>query len=256
MPRTIDQDFNETYQQHGLQPSYRTEMKPKQSVLYPEDKRQDVHPSQLVRQTSRVRHFASTGLVDVTYGPSVRQANRRPSRAKAISSKRRSHSAKKALKHSRATSVNISILSWGMSLWILQFLIASLGIVALGGSGAIDSIQSNAAGKFVISGIDLVFETFTAAASAILGANVSAGLLDSLEAMLFLSITLTWLIGLTTLLIMGIQYELFRLHSLYGDGAALKVSAVIIALFGYFVPVANLFPWFILWCFAVWRYPK
>lgn len=254
MPRTIDQQFNDDYQRSGLQPSYRTQVKPKYSVKHPGDTGQYSRPAQSSPQTVRLRHHTQTGRVDVTYGPSDRRARRRRPGAKAFRPK--SASAKKVFKYSRVSSVNISILSWGMTLWILQLKLALLGIVALGGVGAIDAIQSNAAGQFVISGIDAVFETFTAAASVVLGTEISIGLIDSIEAMLFLSLTLTWLIGLITLFIMGIQYEMFRLHSLYGEGATFKISAVIAALIGYFLPVANLFPWFIFWCFAVWRYPK
>ena len=252
--KTIDQKFKEDAANRGLQPSYRTKIRPKRSNMEQLYQQGLSRPSYLSQQSFNDRNPISAGAVNVTYGPRTQRT--RSSQMKAVKSGRRPKQARKAFTHSRVTAVNFSILSWGMAVWILQFQLAVVGIVAFGGAGAIEAIQSNAAGKFVITGVDFVFETFTAAASTILGANVSVGLLDSIETMVFISLALTWLTGLATLLAMGIQYEMFRMHSLYGEGAALKISAVILALIGYFIPIANLFPWFIFWCLAVWRYPK
>jgi hypothetical protein len=63
-------------------------------------------------------------------------------------------------------------------------------------------------------------------------------------------------IGLATLLTMSFMYIFSGISCLFGEGAAAKVSTFIFALFGYFMPFLNIFPWFALWALAVWRYPK
>lgn len=143
-----------------------------------------------------------------------------------------------------------------MTVWLLQFWLALISVVALGATGALDSIMQNPAGEFIVLGSNYVFAGILEAASFALGFTVSADLLEAIPALFTLALLLTWLMGLVTLMAMGTQCVLTGLRPLSGRGTALKNGAVLVALIGYFIPIANLFPWFVLWCFAIWRYPR
>lgn len=253
LPEPNNRQFVAQYAAREVQPSYRTgitQRRPRSEGQ--SDKGQRVR---VIGRQQRVYTNPEGGPNRVTVTKGTSRA--RSLRAKSLFKPRPPKSAAfDTAKRARATGVSISILSWGMTLWLIQFPLALVNIAALGGAGALGAITENALGEIIVAGVDAVFATFSKAAFYVLGYEVSFGLLDSVEVLVFASMMLVWLVGIVTLIAMGIQYEIARLHPLYGQGAALKISAVIFALFGYFVPIMNLFPWFIFWCLAVWRYPR
>jgi hypothetical protein len=173
---------------------------------------------------------------------------------------RRKSAAKKSYAYARVTLVNVSIFSWGMTLWLLQVKLALVNIVVIGLASVIDAAYESISGDGIIGAVvDGVYETFDflwQALNWVLEKAFGISINFDLESMIFATTFLPFFIGMATLLIMGIQYELARMNSLTGEGAHLKMSAFIFALFGYLMPMLNLFPWFIFWALAVWRYPK
>jgi hypothetical protein len=62
--------------------------------------------------------------------------------------------------------------------------------------------------------------------------------------------------GLFVLLAIYLIYKGAMLNPLSGRGAGIKKGCLLLAFIGYSIPIANLFPWFIPWIIAVWVYPK
>lgn len=143
-----------------------------------------------------------------------------------------------------------------MGLWLLQLWLAAMSIVALGAVGTFDAVSQTAAGKFALAGTSYLFAGILEAASFVLGFTVTADLFEAIPALLVMSLLLTWLVGLVTMFGVAFQSLLVGLRPLSGSGTTLKVSAVLVALIGYFVPIANLFPWFVFWVIAIWRHPR
>lgn len=164
--------------------------------------------------------------------------------------------ASKVKRQVRATGSCITMLSWGMGLWLLQLWLAAMSIVALGAVGTFDAVSQTAAGKFALAGTSYLFAGILEAASFVLGFTVTADLFEAIPALLVMSLLLTWLVGLVTMFGVAFQSLLVGLRPLSGSGTTLKVSAVLVALIGYFVPIANLFPWFVFWVIAIWRHPR
>lgn len=62
--------------------------------------------------------------------------------------------------------------------------------------------------------------------------------------------------GMILLASIYLAYTATSFKPLSGWRAGFKKGAFMIAVVGYSIPVVNLFPWFIVWIFAVGRYPK
>lgn len=126
-----------------------------------------------------------------------------------------------------ATRTSVMILSWATPLWFtLQLPLAILALIAFGGAGAAAEILP-----------------------AWLVEWATGGILYILQISVFF-------IGLGTLIAMGIIYSLARVNCFFGQGSHIKGPVFCLAVVGYLLPFTNIFPWFILWALAVWRYPK
>ena len=73
---------------------------------------------------------------------------------------------------------------------------------------------------------------------------------------LYLFLGAVFLIGFGTLIFMAITYALSGVSGFLGKGSHIKGPVFCLAVVLYMLPFTNLFPWFILWALAVWRYPK
>ncbi|MBO6527849.1 hypothetical protein [Erythrobacter sp.] len=162
----------------------------------------------------------------------------------------------KSVKKARSSGTCLSMLSWGMTVWLIQFWLALSSLVALGATGALAAISENALGEIVVRGTSLVFDTVLAAASFALGYSVSFDMFEAIPLLFMLTLLLTWMVGLATLMAVGLQATLAGLRPMSGNGVGLKTGAILLALIGYFIPFANLFPWFVFWVLAIWRYPN
>lgn len=229
--RTISGQFNQ----------YRTQTTPRNSGV------NDTSLEQRISTDSGVSAYSSVSRPTMRFrNGQTRRGIRRFVRKKPV--------ANKAYNYSRVTLVNVSILGWGMTLWFVQFWLALLSTALFGVLAAYDAFTETNVGWF-FNGILLAgITTIATAVDFVFGTSVSDYL--NIQDLASGVLVLPWFVGVTTLLIMGIQYELARMNSLTGEGAHLKMGAFIFALFGYFVPILNLFPWFIFWLLAVWRYPK
>jgi len=138
----------------------------------------------------------------------------------------------------------------------VQFWFALLGIGFLGITLALESFWDEV--PPFVSGVLAGFVWLVGEAATFIGLDLEAvfGPVDprNLFAMTYF-ITLGF--GLLTLLSFYILYKVAGLNPLFGTrGAGGKVGAFFITLLGYAVPFLNLFPFFLVWCFAVARHPK
>ena len=127
----------------------------------------------------------------------------------------------------KATRATWLVLSWAVPLWFtVQLPLALLTVVTFGASEAAASVLP-----------DWLVEW------------TAGNLLILLQMAVFL-------IGLATLVAMAVIYSLNRVNCFFGEGVSLKVPAFCLAVVFYMLPFVSLFPWFLFWALAVWRYPK
>lgn len=165
--------------------------------------------------------------------------------------------------HIKATRVTVMISSWAMPLWFgLQLPLALISTVFFGVTanaiGAIDYVKNLAIfapHRAVYAGVNWVSQTVFGMNldgyldPSVVAEQLAGGFLQMLSFAVFF-------IGLGTLFAMMLLYILSGIKCFFGDGATLKICTFIFAVFGYFMPFFNIFPWFIFWALAVWRYPK
>lgn len=157
----------------------------------------------------------------------------------------------------RAKGLSAANRAWGLTLYTtIQLPLAVLSLVFFGFVYAAEIIKQSTEDKYG----NLFSEVF----------NMFGGFINDISkkvlgfdfaqfdpANLFLAtLFMVMLVGFSTMLIMGITYQLGLVNCLFGRGATIKITTFIFALFGYMVPLLNLFPWFIIWVWAVNRYPK
>ncbi len=149
----------------------------------------------------------------------------------------------------RATTINISALSYLIPLYIAQLMFATMGIVAMGVVGSMDT--SDDAG-IISQAIGVVVKTLN-----FLTSLVGADFVKIAESFLMTSIMMCLGIGLTCVFILYFQYSIVgRLHPLTGEGAGQKQGMLLLTLIGYCVPFANLFPFILFWMASVWLNPR
>lgn len=67
---------------------------------------------------------------------------------------------------------------------------------------------------------------------------------------------MTFIYGFFVLFSIFFVYKLAFLNPLFGRGSNLKTGMFLLAMIGYFLPIANLLPWFLPWTIAVLKNPK
>lgn len=126
-----------------------------------------------------------------------------------------------------ATRTSVAILSWATPLWFtLQLPLAILALISFGGAGAVAEILPAWLVEWTVGGVFYLLQVAV------------------------------FFIGVGTLLVMGIAYTLSRMNCFFGQGSHIKGPVFCLAVVGYLLPFTNIFPWFILWALAVWKYPK
>lgn len=127
----------------------------------------------------------------------------------------------------KATRTSVMIFSWAIPLWFsFQLPLAILTLIAF---GAADTAASLLPAWLV---------------------EWAAG-----DILMLLQVSV-FFIGVGTLIAMAIMYALSGVRCFFGEGAHVKGPVFCLAVVGYVLPFVNAFPWFLLWALAVWRYPK
>ena len=157
----------------------------------------------------------------------------------------------------RARGLSAANRAWGLTLYgSIQLPLAVISLGFFGFVYAAEIIKQSVEDKF--GGVfSEVFKTGGEIINDISSTVLGFDFTQFDPANLFLvTLFMVMLVGFSTMLLIGITYQLALVNCLFGRGAAIKVTTFIFALFGYMVPLLNLFPWFILWTWAVNRYPK
>ena len=159
---------------------------------------------------------------------------------------------KKLLRRTRATTVSISIVAWGMTLWFVQVSFALISNIYMGVIGAGDTlVNSNAVTRIAGWVVNQAVEGGT---WLITGTSISLG---DMSAGIFIWLWMvSFALGMVTLFGASLQFMLSLINSLSGDNTSMKYIAFIVVIFGYSVPLLNLLPWFLVYVAVVWKYPK
>ncbi|MCB9812396.1 hypothetical protein H6778_01930 [Candidatus Nomurabacteria bacterium] len=238
--KTTSEEFNETYAQQGLQPSNVAANTPTAPAP----------PDQTTRQASVA--YSSTPVA--AGGGSIKI--KRPERASVAS---------KTAARARATAVNIWIWASAGFIWSvfqLPFTIASL--VFLGLASFIDLLTGMAEGSAEDGFFIEILKDMVG-----IGLDIAGAVVDAMYTLFEIDLSIlnpsnifaalwVFLIGYAFILLLLIYlgYLFAGLKPLSGKAAGLKKGMLILAIIGYSIPLLNLFPWFIPWTIAVWRYPK
>ena len=218
-----DEIFNAKYQKSGLQPTTndqkRTE-KASNDVSYVEE--------------SYTQNSGAQPAV------TVKERLKKPSTASKLRGKL------------KATANNITIMTWGTTIWLsFQLPIAILSIAMFGMTGAANAAANS---NGFISIAVWIASQVASGINAISGFNLN--LLSMAEDLFLLSYVLVLAIGILTILTAYLQYTLSFLRPLSGEMAGLKIGTLLLVIAGYSIPLLNIFPWILLWMAVVWKYPK
>ncbi len=173
-----------------------------------------------------------------------------------------------SIARAKATRTNFTIWAWGLFIWTtcqLPFAIATvifLGIVQVV-ADIINYITPNANEEGTSFWASIGSKLFSSVLSVADLLFQMVKWLTGIDLYVFnpanfamLTYMITWAIGISTLLAIGMIYLFAGFNSLSGRGASLKLGTFLVAFIGYSIPLLNIFPWFIFWTMAVWRYPK
>ncbi len=245
--RTIDQQFNDSYQESGLQPSYKERSKIRNistsATPYEEEERE-------------VNNVQTT--------PSNAPITNRNTTSKSLRSVKIVGETDSKLAKSKARGVNLFVRSFGLTTWLFfQIPFALLSIVFLGLTslvayindligtdydpktiaGQLDQAKSDGRDWMINQALDFMF-------------GIDLSWLD-VNNLFFISVSVVALFGIVSLLGIFLIYKVAGLNPIFGNkGGGVKSGMVLLATIGYIIPILNLFPWFYLWTMAVQKYPK
>ncbi len=159
--------------------------------------------------------------------------------------------AKNQVARVKATTINVSALSWGMSLWFfVQLPFAVLGIITLGVVAGVESITSGEGGILATIG------KWVGQIASALATFVGLDFAEYAMAIFTASYLIAMIVGLGTLLVVYVQYELGGLRPLSGQASGMKMGALALAVMGYCLPFVNVFPFVLLTMATVWLHPR
>ena len=161
----------------------------------------------------------------------------------------------------RVSAVNTWIWSFGLFTWaFFQMPVAVLAVVFLGLAAAVEDLLRQAEARAnengmieTVIGVTLKISTWILKQFTTLF-GIDLTLLNP-ATLFFISHFFVFALGIITLLTIYFIYLAAFVRPLSGRAAGVKMATLLLAVIGYAVPVANLFPWFIFWTMAVWRYP-
>lgn len=163
----------------------------------------------------------------------------------------------KVAKQGKAVGTFWSIIAWGTPVYVFQFVCALFLILALGLGGKISSFLEDAGwvGNILSNIAGAIFDGLSGLLES-LGLGSLPDPTETIPAMLGIFMLLPFILGLGTLIAMSVQYVVTLHNPFTGRRASLKMTAFILALIGYFLPILNLFPWALAWALIVLRYPN
>jgi hypothetical protein len=155
----------------------------------------------------------------------------------------------------KVTRVNVMIISAGSSAYVtIQLPAAVIALVFIGVAYMVGYFQSTIKG--------VVGETIYAWGEYLLGGVVSAvgqalgfDLLSVIHPGTLAHFVAVF-VGLATLIGAAVVYQVSFINCLSGEAATKKIVAFVAALALYLLPLANLFPWALIWMYVVWKHPE
>jgi hypothetical protein len=223
-----DETFNASYKKRGLQPQplgkVNTNTAPANDNSY-------TNSTQAMPTQRRNFQSASTPTKKAKAGPST---------------------AMKLFARTKASAVNMSILLWGSTLWLaVQIPFGLISLVMFGLTGV---AQAAATSSGFASVALWVADRVLSAAGFLFGFDASV--VSMSEGFALATYILVLAVGLLSIFTAYLQYTMAFLRPLSGEEANLKIGVLLFVIFGYSVPLLNLFPWILLWMAVVWKYPK
>tara|TARA_B100000508_G_scaffold81917_1_gene63656 strand:- start:2038 stop:3012 length:975 start_codon:yes stop_codon:yes gene_type:complete len=244
--RDTASQFSKSYDQAGIQPSSLTDKSPKKTNA--EQQTQAAQPPPPPPPVQR-------GLVK----PGAKTSKKRGRLKKR-------GVAKRSLAKVRVTAVNVWLWAWGGWFWLffqVPFAIMSIIFMALTEvlySYFVTYTQLKATDPtlwdraMVVAG--KILTVFAAAAAEFLKV-FDIDIADFQPANFFmLTHLVVFFLGILTLMLCYIQYKIAFINPLGGQKMSMKMGALMLAIICYSIPILNLFPWFFVWTFVVWMYPK
>lgn len=273
-PSTVSDEFNETYNQAGLQPSvggvipYRNTQidRAPATQLYTATPAND--PSK-EPQKGRQKMEGLKAIVSPASPTPVRTRSKSPKKALLKGVPGGDGLAGDLINRALVTQTSLMITSAAGFFWFSFHLpLALISLVALGTASAVE-----AAKKFVFKSHaeEFLFGTnyIERATSWVAGKvySITNSIVDfflgfnldtfSPTTLFMITDAVVMIVGWLTLLIIGFVYLIQGIPCVFGEkGSGLKIAALLMALIGYALPFLNLFPWFIVWVAAVWLYPE
>lgn len=247
---TTDAQFRAEYAKKGLQP---TPLDGAQPSPRHESVPQLTRREQIEYEANTLNDSATTGTTTLAQRRAIRDRFKKKGKAGV------------SMARMRATTANIGIMSWAGFSWLFfQLPMAVLGLIAMAMALGLEyfvgeSIQAqndptflSQVGELVRVAVGKVIKTLDAGAEFLFGFSFSA--VPSYVFGAFYMLIIAY--GIIVLFTMYLIYTFAFLRPLSGNGAGVKKGALILAVVGYSVPILNLFPWFLAWCLAVWKFPK
>ncbi|NCN12026.1 hypothetical protein GW937_01760 [Candidatus Kaiserbacteria bacterium] len=259
--KTTDQTFNETYAKKGLQPS---SLSDNNDERYSAGRRYEPI-KQVEKRTIPEEAAESAFYEEQKQEEEIQNLQRNVKKKKTTLS-----TARRVTARIKASSVNTSIWSWGLYSWLFfQLPFAILGLIILVAAAAVEAlitsitapeeddgvIMSLAKGavNFVVEGVASLAKSINDNVLSLFNVDLTS---FNPASFFIVPYGLVLAYGIFLLLLMYLVYKLAFLEPLSGEGGGAKKGALLLAIIGYSVPGLNLFPWFMVWTFAVWRYPK
>lgn len=242
--RTIDQQFNDSYKDSGLQPSYRNQNKGKvRNISVSEESSGEeitkqstiARPSYIQKNTANSIKNIKIDAVDVS-----------------------------KLDKARARGINIFIRASGLQAWLMfQLPFAIFSIVFLGLAAGVSTLKDllgiNYDPKNIADQLDKIKGDATESViNSVLNYTVGIDLSwFDINNLFFISYLVVFLFGIITIFGIFLIYKVAGLNPVFGDrGGGAKFVIISLTIIGYSIPFLNLFPWFFFWTMAVQRYPK
>ena len=266
-PSTVSEEFNQTYNQAGLQPSVGS-VTPYRKVQVDSGNKNYSEPA----RTEKIEAIPFPGQRNIV-------SNRNPVTGKIEAipfpkTQRRGLNSKKTLlkdvpggeglagdliNRALVTETSFILVSSGTFFWItFQLPLAIISLSAFAIATALEEakqyFESTMLGRAASWVGGAVYDSFNSVLNALWGSDLNT---FSPTTLFMLTDGVVMLMGWLTLLIIGFVYLLQGIPCVFGEkGAGIKIAALLLAMIGYALPVLNLFPWFILWVLAVWLYPE
>jgi hypothetical protein len=251
---TVDQQFADSYSQQGIQPSLPTTSPTRNTALT--RKNFTLAPAQPSTTTKTKRRFTET---PDTYIPAARRQRRRDFTQRFHQQHQHTAlTAKTVFKKARATQVSVMIICAASSIYVsVQFPAAVIATVFLGASVMVETLRAeieNYTGKIILGVLEFIATGLNDLVAQITGFDLLS-LLDPIVFFMLAHLVATFM-GIATLIGAALAYQVSLINCLGGKEAGKKISAFVMALALYMIPLVNIFPVGLVWMYIVWKNPE